>query len=377
MRILHVIATLDAASGGPAKACVEMAGAVARLGHQVDIFTTDWRSPSLDGKAFCYPYTEGVLRSFNCDFPSFWKPSRDMARALLSDAGNYDLLHVHSLYLFHDLMAPLAARRANRPYLIRPHGLLDPYIRRRHRLRKALVELAYQNRVLAQADAIHYTSADEQRISEPYARGTPGIVVPLGVDVPARLADAVRQPRRILFLSRLHPKKGLDLLVPAFAALRKRYGDARLVIAGPDDGARATTDDLVARHGLGDCVEFPGMLTGIAKDRAFAEAGLFVLPSYSENFGIAVAEAMAAGLPVVVSDQVNIHDAIAGTEAGLVVPCQTERLAQAMSALLADPDKGIEMGRNGAELVRTRYGWPAIGKQLEDVYRRIIDRRRS
>ncbi|MGE0660698.1 MAG: glycosyltransferase, partial [Reyranellaceae bacterium] len=306
-----------------------------------------------------------------------WKPSRDMARALLSDAGNYDLLHVHSLYLFHDLMAPLAARRANRPYLIRPHGLLDPYIRRRHRLRKALVELAYQNRVLAQADAIHYTSADEQRISEPYARGAPGIVVPLGVDAPARLADAVRQPRRILFLSRLHPKKGLDLLVPAFAAVRKRYGDARLVIAGPDDGARAATDDLVARHGLGDCVEFPGMLTGIAKDRAFAEAGLFVLPSYSENFGIAVAEAMAAGLPVVVSDQVNIHDAIAGTEAGLVVPCQTERLAQAMSALLADPDKGIEMGRNGTELVRTRYGWPAIGKQLVDVYRRIIDRRRS
>ncbi|MGE3906600.1 MAG: glycosyltransferase, partial [Reyranellaceae bacterium] len=205
----------------------------------------------------------------------------------------------------------------------------------------------------------------------------PGIVVPLGVDAPARLADAVRQPRRILFLSRLHPKKGLDLLVPAFAAVRKRYGDARLVIAGPDDGARAATDDLVARHGLGDCVEFPGMLTGIAKDRAFAEAGLFVLPSYSENFGIAVAEAMAAGLPVVVSDQVNIHDAIAGTEAGLVVPCQTERLAQAMSALLADPDKGIEMGRNGTELVRTRYGWPAIGKQLVDVYRRIIDRRRS
>lgn len=377
MRILHVIATLDAATGGPAKACVEMAGAVANLGHQVDIFTTDWRSSPSASQAFGYPYTAGVLRSFNCDFPSVWKPSRDMARALLSDAGKYDLLHVHSLYLFHDMMAPLAARRANRPYVVRPHGLLDPYIRRRNRLRKALVELAYQNRVLAQADAIHYTSADEQRISEPFARGAPGIVVPLGVNAPAPVDNTVRQPRRILFLSRLHPKKGLDLLVPAFAAVREQYGDARLVIAGPDDGARAMAADLVARHGLGDHVEFPGMLVGAAKDRAFAEAGLFVLPSYSENFGIAVAEAMAAGLPVVVSDQVNIHDAIAEAEAGLVVPCQIDRLAQALLVLLADPDKGRRMGRNGMELALVRYGWPAIGKQLEDVYRRIVDRRRQ
>ncbi len=377
MRVLHVIATLDAASGGPAKACVEMAAAVARLGHKVDIFTTDWRSPTPDGEAARYPYAAGSLRSFRCGFPGYWKPSAALARALLSETRHYDLLHVHSLYLFHDLVAPLAARRANRPYIVRPHGLLDPYIRGRHRLRKALVEFAYQDRVLAQADAIHYTSADERRISEPYAQGAPGIVVPLGVDAPTPVDNVARQPRRLLFLSRLHPKKGLDLLIPAFAAVRQRFADARLVVAGPDDGARPLAVELVARHGLGDCVEFPGMLTGPDKDRAFAEAGLFVLPSYSENFGIAVAEAMAAGLPVVVSDQVNIHDAIADAGAGLVVPCQIDRLAQALSALLADPDRSRQMGSNGVELVRKRYSWPAIGKQLEDVYRQIVDRRRS
>jgi len=377
MRILHVIATLEAESGGPAKACLEMAAAVARLGHEVDIFTTDWRSRPHPGNDGPIVYGHGRLNTYPVTFPRSWKTSPELKRALDIEAGNYDLLHVHSLYLFHNYAAAAAARRARKPYIVRPHGLLDPYIWRRHRQRKSLMELVYQNRALARAAAVHYTSEEERRISEPRARGAPGVVIPLGVHPPARRPEVRRHPDRILFLSRLHPKKGLDLLIPAFAALRRLRPDAELVVAGPDDGALRATRALVATHGLDACVSFPGMLVGEAKDRAFAEAGLFVLPSYSENFGIAVAEAMAAGLPVVVSDQVNIHDEIAGAGAGLVVPCDGERLADAMARLLSDPDAAARMARNGAALVAGKYSWPAIGNRLAELYGRLIDEQRS
>lgn len=377
MRILHVIATLEAESGGPAKACLEMAAAVARLGHEVDIFTTDWRSRAPSDGATPVVYGHGRLKTYPVTHPRIWKTSPGLKRALDVEAKNYDLLHVHSLYLFHNYAAAAAAERAGKPYIVRPHGLLDPYIWRRHRLRKSVMELAFQNRALARAAAIHYTSEDERRISEPHAQGAPGLVIPLGVHAPASQPAARPHPDRVLFLSRLHPKKGLDLLIPAFAALHRLRPGAELVVAGPDDGSLHATRALVASHGLDACVSFPGMLVGDAKDRAFAEAGLFVLPSYSENFGIAVAEAMAAGLPVIVSDQVNIHDDIAAARAGLVVPCDSDRLADAMARLLGDPDGAARMGRNGAALVASKYGWPAIGAQLAETYRRLIDARQS
>lgn len=376
MRILHVIATLAADSGGPATACVEMAKAVARRGHQIDIFTTDWEAKQ-NGEAIRYCAENGTLETFPVAFPRFWKYSPALGGALSDRAGSYDLLHVHSLYLFHNLAAAQAARRADRPYIARPHGLLDPYIRRRHRWRKQVMEWAFQDRALRQAAAIHYTSADEMRISSPYAGGAPGVVVPLGVPLPPLPGAAERRPHRILFLSRLHAKKGLDLLIPAFAAVRKQFPDAELVIAGPDDGALRPTRDLVARYGVEDAVRFPGMLRGAEKEAAFASAGLFVLPSYSENFGIALAEAMAASLPVVTTDQVNIHDAVTAAGAGIVVPCAVDPLADAMRAILSDRTRAETMGRNGRKLAADSYSWDAIGGQLEALYRDTIARHRA
>jgi len=377
MRILHVIATLDSESGGPATACIEMAQAVAELGHEVDIMTTDWcigQHPILPHHA---EKLDCRILTFPVEFPRPWKRSTQLAKALYEQASTYDLLDIHSLHLFHNMVAPAAARRAGVPYIVRPHGLLDPYIRRRHRIRKFVMEVAFQNRALRDAAAIHYTSSEEMRISQPYACGTPGVIVPLGVELPLLHSSQQKNPRRILFLSRLHAKKGLDLLIPAFMQVRKRYPDSELVIAGPDDGELAPTRDLVAKHGLQGAVSFPGMLRGEKKYQAFAQAGLFVLPSHSENFGIALAEAMAAGLPVVTTDQVNIHDAITEAEAGLVTPCRVQPLADAMQRILSDPALAARLGRNGRELAATRYSWPAIGRQLETLYADLIERHRA
>jgi len=371
MRILHLIATLGAESGGPAVACFKMAEAVIKRGHSVDIFTTDWRPPrgqtDLGGVL-----QHGNVVTFPVEFPRFWKRSPAMAAALATRLVDYDLVHIHSLYLFHNMIGPAAARRTGKPYIVRPHGLLDPFIWRRHRFRKSLMEIAFQNRALREAAAVHYTSADEMRISQPHACGAPGVVIPLGVDLPPLSPAPARHTDRILFLSRLHAKKGLDLLIPAFAQVKERRPNAELVIAGPDDGALKPTRDLVAKHGLEASVFFPGMLGGDAKTRAFEQATLFVLPSYSENFGIALAEAMAAGLPVVTTDKVNIHDAVSGAGAGLVTPCNVQPIAEAMLRILSDPALADRLGRNGRELASTRYSWHAVGDQLETLYARLI-----
>jgi glycosyltransferase involved in cell wall biosynthesis len=371
MRVLHVIATLDAASGGSATACIEMADALARKGHQVDIMTTDFGQTGRSmPQARSEPLACRVL-TFPVAAPRAWKRSPALAQALRRQIADYDLAVIHSLYLFHDMVASAEALRSGIPYVVAPHGLLDPYIRRRSRLKKAVMELAFQNRALRQAAAIHYTSNEERRISQTHAQGAPGFVIPLGVVAP-RPVPVSRNPARLLFLSRLHEKKGLDLLIPAFAQVKAQVPQAELVIAGPDDGALAATRALVESHGLHQSVSFPGMLRGADKDRAFAEAGIFVLPSYSENFAVALAEAMAAGLPVITTDQVNIHDAVLEANAGVVIPCSVAPLAEAMLRLLRDPELAASMGRNGRSLATTRYDWGKIGTQWEEVCRRLI-----
>jgi glycosyltransferase involved in cell wall biosynthesis len=378
MNILHLIATLAPESGGPAQACLEMANAVAARGHSIAIYTTDFGG-ALPATVARHPSVE--IRTFPVQWPRAWKPSTPMAKAIAEEVERYDVVHLHSLYLFHDWVGGIMARRARVPYIVRPHGLLDPYIWQRHRLRKMVMEALFQTRVLNHASAIHYTSELEREISAPYAGPAPARVVPLGVSLDA-LEDlpspgsftakfpAVTGKRIVLFLSRLHEKKGLDLLIPAFAAVRRGIPDLHLVIAGPDDGALERTRTAVREHGIEGDVTFTGMLKGEDKLAAFAAASIFTLPSYSENFGIAVVEAMAAGLPAIITDQVNIHRDIAGHGA-LVVPCRAQPLAQALADLAGDPVRAQAMGVEARATVRRLYDWPNVAASLERMYAEV------
>jgi glycosyltransferase involved in cell wall biosynthesis len=378
MNILHLIATLAPESGGPAQACLEMATAVAARGHQVSIFTTDYGA-ALEGRT---PADETVdIRVFPVQWPTDWKPSIPMAHFLVESMDNYDVIHLHSLYLFHDWVGGILAQRARIPYIVRPHGLLDPYIWEHHRPRKRLVEVLFQTRVLNHAAAIHYTSELEREISGPYAGTAPSRVVPLGVslknlenlpppEVFHRQFPATAGKRIVLFFSRLHQKKGLDLLVPAFAAAHRVAPDLHLVIAGPDDGVLAATIERVAAHGIDAAVTFTGMRTGEDKLAAFGAASMFVLPSYSENFGIAVVEAMAAGLPCIVSDQVNIHRDISD-QGAIIVPCEVAPLARAIGELAADPVRARAMGVEAQATARRLYDWPNVAAALEKFYEEV------
>ncbi|MFT5485888.1 MAG: glycosyltransferase involved in cell wall biosynthesis [Paracoccaceae bacterium] len=367
-----------------------MSRAMARRGHDVTIYTTNFNGADDLDVPLGVPVESGgvTVKYFPVHAPRFWETCLPLGRALRADAGAFDLMHLHSLYMYHDRAGAAAARRAGIPYIVRPHGTLDPYIFKRRRTRKAIFEWWFQNRVLEQAAALHYTTEDEWRLAAPVARNPHGFVVPNGLDtdefahLPADGAFRAKHPEIgdraiILFLGRLNFKKGLDLLAPAFGQVLAAGHDAHLVIAGPDDDMAEKTRVWLADANALDRTTFTGMITGDEKLSALVDASMFVLPSYSENFGIAVAEAMACGLPVVISDAVNIWPEVKSAEAGLVGPCDIEATARHMMHVLENPGRAAEMGAAGIRLVRDRYSWDGIAPTLEKAYEDVLAGRHS
>lgn len=385
MRILHVISSLDPTLGGPSFACTAMARAVAAKGVEVSIYTTDF------GQEGAVPATgEAVVEAgvathiFPVRHPKAWKRSPALGRALRRDVASFDLIHLHSLYLYHDWVAGDACRARGVPYIVRPHGTLDPYLRARHPVAKALLDRLFQDRVLRAAAAIHYTAEDEMRLAAGHDGDAPGVVVPLGLD-PTTVTggDAARfrarypetgDRRIVLFLSRLQEKKGLDLLIPAFARLAEAR-DLHLVLAGPDGGMARSARALIAANGITARATVTGMLEGEAKRDAYAAAELFALPSYSENFGIVVVEAMAVGLPVLISDRVNIWREVETAGAGQVVDCRLGPVADGLAGLIDDPATAWAMGEMGRALVAQRFAWDRVADALIALYASVLPAR--
>jgi glycosyltransferase involved in cell wall biosynthesis len=274
------------------------------------------------------------------------------------------------------------ARTAGVPYIFKPCGMLDPWCLAQGRWKKMLYLRLRLKKWLNRAGALHFTSRTEQQLALPLDLKPSSIVESNGVDLgefenlPARGSLRARFPSIgsrpvVLFLSRVHPKKGLDLLVPAFA--RAESSDAMLVIAGPEeDGHGAIVRRLVEQHGLGDRVLFCGMLHGPERVAALADADLFVLPSYQENFGTVVVEALAAGVPVVISDQVNIQEEIAAARVGSVVRTDAGELAKSIAYWLGNEVERKTAGKNGRAFAFQTYNWIDIARRWRGHYASIL-----
>ena len=382
MRVLHVIPSTAARDGGPSTAVRAMAVALAARGLEVTVASTDADGPETLDVPLDAPVTEdGVTyRYFARTIPGSWKFSWPLTTWLLRNAAAFDVVHVHALFSYSTIPGCRGAARRDVPYVLRPLGTLDPWSLRHQGWKKRPYLQLIERSHLAGAAAIHATSESESSAIRALGFGHRVHVIPLGVDggpTPTRPPVAESGPMRMLFMSRLHPVKGLPVLLDAMHRLEQLDTQAELVIAGSGDpDYERELRHVVESRGLSSSVRFAGRVEGDEKRRLLAWADLFVLPSHHENFGIAVAEAMAASLPVLVTEQVAVAREVAEARAGVVVPLDARSLASAISALAGDPEERRRMGLRGAELVRQRWTWTRCAESLERLYATLMEPRR-
>jgi glycosyltransferase involved in cell wall biosynthesis len=322
-------------------------------------------------------------------FPAQWgqsfKYSRPLATWLEKNVQDFDLAHIHGVFNHACVIAARTCRRKNVPYIVRPLGTLDPWSMRQKPLRKQLFWQLAGKEMFKHAAAVQYTAPAEQKAAEESLGVNHGLVVPLGVDTSlfANEQDKENLERQfpsligfpyLLVLSRLHPKKGLDVLLDVFLPLIKQpeFARWRLVLAG--DGPQAYVDSLKKRvraHGGDGVVLFPGWLEGRLKLLALQHSSLLVLPSHHENFGLCVVEALACGVPVLVSPYVNLAPEIEAAGAGWIAHLETNALRASLIEALSSNEERKLRGEAGKRLA-LKFDWPAIGQQLAAVYSDLL-----
>ena len=387
VNVLHVIPSVARSDGGPSRAVMDMCRALSAAGVGVSLATTDADGSSrLRVEHGVWNLREGVSTIFfPREYTDSFKVSRPLAEWLESNVEKFDCVHVHGVFSHACLAAARSCARLRVPYVVRPLGALERWSLRQKPVRKWLALALGGRALLRRAAAVHYTTARERRESEKALRISNGIVIPLGVDLPVRPHPPLSgRAMKILFLSRLHPKKGVEILLEAFA--RVTAGDAgmtmeggnlcRLIIAGSGNPAyEKSLRGLAESLGIAGRVSFPGWLDEEAKSTAFAEAGLFVLPSAQENFGLVVLEAMAAGVPVAVSRGVDLADEIQSETAGWVFDRSAASLARVLREAVPDEPERLSRGARGRELASRRFNWAGIARELEGLYRAVSHRR--
>ena len=371
MRVLHVIPSVSERSGGPATAIIPMCRALMREGVEVFLVTTDAGVPEKrNGDAFEY---KGVpARLFPSQLGESFKYSRPMASWLTTNIRNFDLAHIHAVFNHSSVAAARACRDAGVPYVIRPLGTLDPWSMTQKSLRKRLFWQVSGKAMLQRAAFVHYTSDAEKLSTEGRMGLNHGKVIALGIETSTatnNLADHFPElacDPYVLVLSRLHPKKGLDVLIDAFQSLETQHW--RLVIAG--DGPSEYVSRLKSKV-KGDRILFTGWLEGERKEAVLGGASLLVLPSHQENFGLCVMEALAHSVPVLVSPNVNLATEIAAHNAGWIATIDKDALAAKLAEALRDKEELSRRGRAGRQLSQ-KYSWENAARSLVTFYREVL-----
>lgn len=392
MKVLHVVPSVSPIRGGSTVAVLETVKALRDCDVEAEIATTnDDGSGRLDVPLFQPMLFEDVPVTF---FPKFsprshavaeFAISLDHTRWLWQHIQDYDLIEINSLFSYVCTASGWVARLQRQPYVISPHGHFAPWVINQKRAKKQVYNTLFEQGNLQQATAIHCTTVTEAQNVQQFGIDAPTFTIPLGVTLPPVVPNAAQQLRDrygiasscpiILFLSRFHPKKRPDFLLEALAALRDRSEspDFHLILAGGGEADYVQyLQAQVDRWQLRDRVTLPGFLQGEDKALALYGSDLFVLPSYGENFGIAVAEAMAAGLPVVITPDVEIAPDVESAQAGRVISSDLSLWTETIQDLLRDQSERDRMGQQGQHLAQRRYNWSAVGKSLASAYEAIV-----
>ena len=358
MNILLTGASFAAHYGGPAYSVPRLAAALAAQGHGVGVWAADG--------------TAEIAAAIPTDAPV--RRLAGSPQAALAAFGKPDILHDNGLWRPHNHRLAALAAEHGIARVVSIRGMLEPWAMAHRHWKKRLAWLVYQRRDLTRANSLHVTADSEGHALAPLKLGVRIDVIPNGIDLPRRrerAIDAGDGTRTALYLGRIHPKKGLPMLIAAWARLRP--DGWRLVIAGPDEaGHRAEVMRAVAEARLDSAVVFPGPVEGDAKRAAFEAADLFVLPSYSENFGIVVAEALAHGVPVLTT-RGTPWAGLEERRCGWWVEATTEGLHAGLQAAIAcSAETRRDMGARGREFVSERFDWAHVAARFAALYEELL-----
>jgi glycosyltransferase involved in cell wall biosynthesis len=385
LNILHVIPTFDPATGGPPRIAIRLAAGAASLGNSVTVLSYDT------------PHANQAIRDDHAQVPGSGLlthqllPQASRVERLLATGARrelkkilprFDVVHTHDAWSALSRSAMGLAKKMNVPFVLLPNGMFDPWSLQQKRFKKNLVLASGYRRLLNHALFIHTGNVDEKTGVEQVGITAPIEIIPNGIypaefdPLPPKGKFYAAHPELknrpyILFLSRLHFKKGLDYLADAFAKLAPMHPDVQLVVAGPDDGAEESFRQAIQAAGLVDRVHLVGPIFGADRFTALTDAVCFCLPSRQEGFSIAILEAMACARPVVITSACHFPE-VATSGSGEVSPLNADALRDALHRILFDPAGAEAMGKNGRDLVMSHYTWPAIAAQLVATYQRHL-----
>jgi glycosyltransferase involved in cell wall biosynthesis len=379
VKVLHVIASVDPRDGGPIEGTFSSSKVWSQHGHERHILSLDapdapWvRSAPV--RIFAMGRSSRLGRVLHRIWPWFarYRYTPNLVPWMELHAEEYDAVIVNGLWNYASYGSWRALHKLKVPYFVFTHGMLDPWFNKfapKKTILKNIFWKLFEHKVLRDARGVMFTCEEECRLASqsflPYVARE--YVVGYGTrdvagDPETHLAAfAARVPgiqgrKFILFLSRIHPKKGVDLLIQAFARCAATFPELDLVLGGPDQtGWKSELEELAKKHGVAKRIHWPGMLAGTAKWGAFRSAEFFVLPSHQENFGIVVAEAMALGRPVLITNRVNIWREVEADGAGLVVDDNVEAISAGLLEMCAlSPLERDAMGLKARNCFLTRY----------------------
>lgn len=371
MTFLHTVASLDPDAGGPSRTVSALCEAIGHKNASVELVTTD-----AGGAARALTPPPELARTTFVPSQPLWTRTYQFYKAVRQRIrrAHASLVHDHGVWLLTNAASYYAAQAEGVPYVLTPRGMLEPWALNHNAWKKNIVWYAYQHRILQGAALLHATASAEAKHLRALGLDAPIVIAPNGVEVPgARKQEASpEETHQALFLSRVHPKKGLMNLMEAWAQVDPSGWE--LVIAGPDENDHAT--EVQARAdalGIADKVSFPGSIPDAEKWVLYRNSDLFVLPTFSENFGVVVAEALASGIPAITTTGAPwqvVNDRDCGWWIDIGVDPLVEALRDATSR--SDAER-LAMGARGRELVQERFTWSAIAETLSAAYRWVLD----
>ena len=393
MKILHVIPSVASIRGGPSKAIFEMLTAIRSLGVDAMIATTNDNGSGLLDVPLNQEiiYQEVPIRFFSRFSPPLasireFTFSPELTKWLWFNIENYDLVHVHAIFSYPSTIAMTIAELKEIPYILRPGGHLCQWALQQSKARKKFYLEAIGLRNINKSSGIHFTTDQEQIEANKLNILAPSFVLPHGIFCPSPVEMARSRLRQmlsihedevvILFMSRLHPKKGLDYLIPALAQIREKT--FTFVIAGSGTPTyESYIKELLSKHKMRNKTHLLGFVEGEIKNLLLYGSDLFVLTSYSENFGVAVLEALSAGLPTLITSGVALEELVLKYDLGYVADQNVESIKLTLCDFFKNTSLAKQKGTKGKQIVTAKYSWDNLAQKLIDIYDKAIENFKS